>query len=491
MLNRCLAAAAAGAFAAPILAQTAPPQTPAQTHAHARAGQRTIADRVHYCQPGADGQLEGGFLIMDIPLDENIPAARGGANVTTILDNGPASNRIDLTFVGDGYTANQLGLYAAHVESQYADFFAFEPFATYQSYFNVHRVDVISNESGVDNDPVQGISRDTALDMGFWCSGIERLLCVSVNKARAQAAAAPGRDQVIAVANSTKYGGAGYTLNNLATTSGGNGAASQVYIHELGHSLGNLADEYTYGGPTTYAGPEFPDANASIFNAQDQTALQLKWHRWMGESFPGFDSPVSTYEGCHYSVFGAYRPSNNSMMRNLGRPFNMPSVEALIIEFYKIVSPIDDASPNDVVYEGHDTVLTVTPMRPLDHELDIQWSLNAQPIPGQTGQTLRVCELQLQPGTHIISAEVIDNTPWVRDESARQAYHRDSISYAVSIATPPGDRTGDGELDFSDVLDFLADFGAADPSADLAAPEGVFDFSDVLEFLARFATPCG
>ncbi len=481
MLIRDLSAIAAGVLCLPALAQ----------HAHHDPDQVTIADRVHYCQPGAEGQLRGGYVMMDVPVDDGGAIARGSGAVTTILDNGPADNRIDLTFVGDGYTAANMGLYHAHVQNQYADFFGFEPFATYQPYFNVHRVDVVSNDSGVDNDPGQGVSRDTALDMGFWCGGTERLLCVSVNKARNEASAAPGRDQVIAVANSTKYGGAGYTSSNLATTSGGNASASQVYIHELGHSLGNLADEYTYGGPTTYTGPEFPDPNASIFDSADQVALQLKWHRWMGESIAGFDNPVSTYEGCRYSVNGAYRPSANSMMRNLGRPFNMPSVEALILEFYRIVSPIDSASPTDIAYTEHDDQISVVPMSPIGHTLDVSWSIDGEPIAGQTGQTLRLCELQLQPGTYLIEPEVIDNTPWVRDESARQVFMRRSLTYLVSISTPPGDRTGDGVRDFSDVLDFLEDFASAHSSADLAPPQGEFDFSDVLEFLTRFGAPCG
>lgn len=458
---------------------------------HARPGQPTRTDRVHHCQPDADGRLRGGFLMMDVPIDGAEPIARGSAPVETILDNGPPENRIDLTFVGDGYTASQMDLYRAHVEGQYQDLFSYEPFATYLPYFNVHRVDVVSPESGVDNDPVEGIDRDTALGMGFWCSGIERLLCVDVGRARAEANAAPGRDQVIAVANSTKYGGAGYTSSDLATTSGGNAAASQVYIHELGHSLGDLADEYTYGGPTTYTGPEFPDRNASIHNAAEQQALQTKWSPWLGATLPGFDGPVSAYEGCHYSVSGAYRPSSNSMMRSLGRPFNLPSAESLIIEFYRIVSPIDSASPTGMLYTGHDAEISVVPMSPVGHALDVRWSIDGELLAGSTGHTLRLCELQLQPGTYLVAAEVIDNTAWVRDEDARHAFMRDSRVYLVSIATPPGDRTGDGVLDFSDVLDFLEDFASADGSADLAPPVGVLDFSDVLEFLARFGSPCG
>jgi len=47
-----------------------------------------------------------------------------------------------------------------------------------------------------------------------------------------------------------------------------------------------------------------------------------------------------------------------------------------------------------------------------------------------------------------------------------------------------------GTLDFSDVLAFLAAFGAQDPAADLAPPTGVFDFTDVIAFLGAFGVGC-
>ena len=74
--------------------------------------------------------------------------------------------------MGDGYLAGQMALFATHANSGLVDLLEQEPFKTYQTFFNAYRVDVVSNEAGVDNDPVQGIQRDTALDMGFWCSGI-------------------------------------------------------------------------------------------------------------------------------------------------------------------------------------------------------------------------------------------------------------------------------------------------------------------------------
>ena len=59
----------------------------------------------------------------------------------------------------------------------------------------------------------------------------------------------------------------------------------------------------------------------------------------------------------------------------------------------------------------------------------------------------------------------------------------------IEIAACPADFTGDGVLDFFDVLEYLALFDATDPAADLTG-EGSLDFFDVLEFLARFDQGC-
>ncbi|MEZ6241723.1 MAG: SdrD B-like domain-containing protein [Phycisphaerales bacterium] len=47
-----------------------------------------------------------------------------------------------------------------------------------------------------------------------------------------------------------------------------------------------------------------------------------------------------------------------------------------------------------------------------------------------------------------------------------------------------------GQLDFSDVIAFLAAFAAMQPAADLAPPFGVWDFSDVVQFLTYFGQGC-
>src|SRR3972149_839520 len=138
-----------------------------------------------------DGRLKGGVVTTVLPppvkyrLAEPSPWA-----VETTIDNGPPENRIDVVFIGDGYTAAELDLYAAHVENAVAGLFSEQPLAAYAGCFNVHRVDVISNESGVD-EPGSGIYRDTALDMAFDCAGIDRLLCINYSKAQDAANSAP------------------------------------------------------------------------------------------------------------------------------------------------------------------------------------------------------------------------------------------------------------------------------------------------------------
>lgn len=385
------------------------------------------------------GNLTGGRLMLDLP-DRDAVHPRIAAPVETfehhLLPPDP-NKRLDMVFVGDGYQSAQLGSYATHVANIVASFFAIEPYLTYREYFSVHRVDVVSADSGVDNDPTQGIVRNTALNMGYWCSGVERLLCVDVGLAYSYAANAPQANLVAAIANSTKYGGAGYPSNDLGTGAGNNAAAVDIMQHEFGHALGDLADEYDYGGPATWTGGEVGMPNASIHPSTQMASLQTKWHRWLGVNLPGFDGLVSTYQGANYSVNGIYRPTNNSMMRALARPFNLPSAEALIAEIYRFTDPIDTHSPTTTVYNGSET-LFVTPMTKTGAQpLQTQWLLNGVPIAGATGTTLNLATLGLAACTSTVSARVTDPTTMVRDEGLRAALMTQTVNWTVVASQNP------------------------------------------------------
>ncbi|WP_086721961.1 M64 family metallopeptidase [Streptomyces angustmyceticus] len=257
-------------------------------------------------------------------------AIAGDGDVTSIVQNGPVGTKLDVVFVGDGYTAAQQEDFHADVRAKWAKMSAVEPYASYAGLFNVWAVDAVSHESGVSGDPTQDVVRDTALDSAFFCDGTERLLCVDTGKVESYAAKAPAADLVVVLGNSTKYGGAGYNdvssqvgYDGIATASSDNDRSDQIAVHETGHSLGKLADEYAYGESGTYSGPEPAEANLTTLSADQMTAQRQKWYRWIGQESPD-GGAVGAFEGGGYYEYGLNRPTDNSIMRTLGREFNLP-----------------------------------------------------------------------------------------------------------------------------------------------------------------------
>lgn len=392
------------------------------------------------------GQLDGGAQVMakrELPGPEAVIPAHfvtlhGGAASSTSRAMGNSANRVDIVFVGDGYTAAELPAFHASVDEIVVRLFEHEPFGRYEDVIAIHRVDVVSNESGVDNDPVEGIDRDTELDMGYWCGGTQRALCVNIGKAYNYAQNAPDVDQVVALANSRKYGGAAYPSSNLSTSAGDYVLTPDIVMHELGHALGKLADEYSTGGPTDWPGGEPSAQNVSTLDADSMRGQGAKWATWLGSSTSGFQGTIGTYEGANYSQNGIYRPSSDSLMRSLLRPFNLVGAEQVIKQIYLEVSPIESASDPDEDYTSDD-VLVVTPITLGGAALPVRWEVDGVPVAGQTSGTLDLATLGLGPCAFTVTATVVDDTPWVRDLAFRADRMTETIVYTVNREwTRPG-----------------------------------------------------
>lgn len=412
----------------------------------------TAVPRIYYDYLEGD-TLSGGSIVADPtnPLHARIDVAESGgsgtvsgaagltssgaqvgasSSSTPIVNNGPSANRIDIVFVGDGYTEEEMPSYASDVARIVPQFFNKEPLKEYASYFNVHRVDVISAESGVDHDPTTGILKNTALDMQYNCSGIARLLCVNVTKAYNQALSAPEVDQILAIANSSTYGGAGYAASDLAVFAGKNNSSIEIGIHEFGHSFAELADEYDYGGPTVYEGGEPIEPNVSKLNSTAMDAQQSKWYRWLDTT------AVDTFEGAKYSRQGIYRPTENSIMRSLGRPFEAVNAEQLIYNMYREVTPIDGATPAGSY--PSDQQFFVKPLRPATHALQVSWLVDGTVVAQGDIEKFSPASLNLAPGLHQLQARVVDTTDLVRDESIRDRYMTAERSWTFQVTVPVG-----------------------------------------------------
>lgn len=357
---------------------------------------------------------------------------------------GPSENRFDIVIIGDGYTAGQMDLFHQHAAAKWDTIKTSEPFASYTEYFNVWTVDVVSNQSGVDNDPLPGTMKDTALDMQFWCNGTERLLCMNNGKAQQFAQLAPQADQVLGLANSTKYGGAG---GSYATSSGGNTKAGQITVHELGHSIGGLADEYTY----YYRAGLDEDAEDDVqiplpylmyvgsvqgepagYNISASTDAQMrdgkiKWWRWLGEPSPD-GGTTGTFEGGGYYRYGMYRPSDTSLMRFLGHPYNLPSREKMTQAFYAFVDPIESAPSTGAPLDGVSPV-SIEVLQPDNHNLTIDWYLDGQRVDGAHNSTT----FSFPAGDHSeLKVRVLDETPFVRDPAWISKYLTQELTWSIA-----------------------------------------------------------
>ena len=125
-------------------------------------------------------------------------------------------------------------------------------------------------------------------------------------------------------------------------------------------------------------------------------ALNTKWADWLGNPGIGYGGLVSTYEGAMYSEFGIYRPTFDSKMRSLNQPFNLVSIEGLIIEFYKIVDPIDDSTSNNETLDGTEN-LFVDPVDPVGHVLRLRpsfftkrWLMRSKSTPWRSAAVRRL-----------------------------------------------------------------------------------------------------
>ena len=380
-------------------------------------------------------------IVLGFGLANPAQAAEPAATVTDVQVTGPVAQRFNLVILGDGYTAAEQPKFFADVERHVDTLWSLEPFKSYRSYFNVYAVSIASPESGVDCDPsLDAPARDTPLNMGFWggcnASSVQRLLTVDDAAAQRYADLVPGTTranrQILALANSGTYGGAGGTY---ATASGGNALSALISPHELGHSLGGLDDEYDYyaravpGG--AYEGGEPDSIHHTLLTERQLRDQHTKWWRWLGEPSES-GGRIGRFEGGLYTQTGVWRPSKHSMMKTLGYAFDQVGRERMTQRIATKVPLVGGGTPAGTI--GADRVVWVRPMHPVSHRLDVTWTLDGVVLPGREAVDLR--KAHVKPGKHTLTAKVTDPTPFVRDPAARPTSTR-TWTVDTSVVTPP------------------------------------------------------
>ncbi|MES2824870.1 MAG: M64 family metallopeptidase [Pseudomonadota bacterium] len=345
------------------------------------------------------------FLIATLLLISAI-AHSAAPQLIDIEVNGPKDKRINILFLGDGYTAGQKDLFLADVAVFKAALMD-SPWGSYTNYFNSYALFAESQQSGATYE--DGVTvKNTAYECSYWVANIERLLaCNSALTFAAKNEYLPETDMVMVVVNSNLYGGSGGSISVANRTS------PEIVAHEMGHTFVHLADEYDYPGA---ASAEAPNATMNI--ARDT----LTWRHWVESSTPlatpetqEYADVVGAFEGAAYQPVGWYRPTLTSRMQVNGAPLGPVNSEQFVLSMYDAISPIDAVQPAEgtVIWQPGSN-LAVTPLLPDNANLAIEWSVNGV-ITTETGTIFTGSNLPLN-GTATVTAKVIDKTALVRKD---------------------------------------------------------------------------
>ena len=278
--------------------------------------------------PVACTVLVGGLLAAAAAADVEVQQQPSGLFYTLVHGGGDADLRYDIVLLGDGFTDDEQDEFDARVEDVVAALEARSPFSERMCAFNIWRVNVVSEESGVDH-PADGDFVDTELDVRYGDpdDGEAERCITSDSPAKIYEAAdfAPESDAIFVLANDSQWGGCAGDIV-FSSISGG---FAGIVTHELGHKIGALADEYTCyicdgsDDDVAWTGGEPDQANCD----DDSTLADIRWNDLIAPGTPlptTVDSPtgvVGAWEGCNYAGADIFRPQSTCHMRTTGSGF--------------------------------------------------------------------------------------------------------------------------------------------------------------------------
>lgn len=173
--------------------------------------------------------------------------------VNVLYDNGPAAVKMDIVILGDGYTAAEMEKFRSDAKRMAGVLLAQEPFSKRPADINIRAVETPSAVSGISR-PHPGLFKRTALSSHYSSFDSERYVLSYDNRSLRDVASAVPYDFMVILVNERTYGGGG--IYNLYTTvSVDNKFGEYIMVHEFGHHMGALADEY-YTSSIAYEQPK-------------------------------------------------------------------------------------------------------------------------------------------------------------------------------------------------------------------------------------------
>jgi len=203
--------------------------------------------------------------------------------VDVIRETGPAAEKVDIVILGDGYTLMEMEKFRKDAKRLSEVLLNVEPFKSRANDINIRAVETPAEESGVCK-PHPGVFKRTPLSVQYGAFDSERYALTYDNRTVRNVASNVPYDFMVILVNERTYGGGG--IYNLYTTvSSDNKFADYIMVHEMGHHMAGLADEY-YTSSVAYEAPEIivEPWETNITALFDKNTL--KWKELVEEGTP-------------------------------------------------------------------------------------------------------------------------------------------------------------------------------------------------------------
>ncbi|MBJ6366836.1 M64 family metallopeptidase [Snuella sedimenti] len=338
-------------------------------------------------------------------------------DVETIKYSGEDNKRINLVILSEGYQEHELAQFITVATEFTNAMFNEPPFLEYANYFNVYAIKVPSNESGadhpgtatdIDETAITPTYVDTYFNATYDAFGTHRLLYYEIDGNNANntelkittvlANNFPNYDKAVLLVNSDDYGGSGGEFPMFY--SGNWGAATMV--HELGHALFDLKDEY-YPGDLL--------AGEAINMTQVTDPNIVRWKNWLGSN------EVGIYQYYDDDGFAKdwYKPHQDCIMEKIEKSFCSVCKEGGIEKIHSIISPINDYSPSNTSIESPSFPIDfqLDLIHPIPNTLETTWTLNSNEFATNV-DAISILESDLNSGNNNLTVVVHDATSLLR-----------------------------------------------------------------------------
>ena len=341
----------------------------------------------------------------------------------------PDGDGLHWVITGDGFTADQQqDLMRAAIAMSKGVTDAPE-LARHAAILNVHVLSAVSHDSGVDTGTTS--TRRTAFDASLGCAGIDRVACVNWDKVHvALLAAHVPFDEVAVVLNTDTYAGSASASGLIVSR---HPKAPVITLHEMGHLLAGLGDEYVDDALTgDVAGKYHEGMFANVTTHDDPT--QIPWRHWFSDPARIPDAPgevgVGRFEGAYYSARGFYRPKLNSIMRSLDGALGEVNAEAWLRSLYRAVPPLSAVYPARRAVgapAGSDVEFEIVSPWPAEL-MTVRWFVDGVEAAQSDGAYRHV--FRGDGGDHEVRVTIEDSSGGIRAPTANE--HRGSYSWRVS-----------------------------------------------------------